>query len=60
MDQSRETPSRGPRYKWPGFVLAAVILAVVLAVLWMSVAVRRTRELRDPNSMPSLNGPASK
>ena len=37
-----------------------LILAVVLAVLWMSVAVRRTRELRDPNSMPSLNGSTSK
>jgi len=34
-------------YKWPWFVLAAVVLAVVLAVVWMSYAVKHEREQRD-------------
>jgi hypothetical protein len=41
------------RYRWPWFLLAAVILAIVLAVIWMSVAVRRVREYRKPE-MPSV------
>jgi len=45
-------------YKWPWFVLAAVVLAVVLAVVWMSYAVKRERDQRDfseplPNSAPA-------
>jgi len=38
-----------PRYKWPWFVLAAVLLFFALAVLWMSVAVHREREERGFN-----------
>jgi hypothetical protein len=53
MDQSRESSAPRARYRWPWFVLGAVILAVVLAVLWMAVAVRRTRALRDTNPLPS-------
>jgi hypothetical protein len=41
-----------PRYKWPWFVLAAVVLAIVLAVLWMSKEVERLRQIRDANSPP--------
>ena len=45
-------------YKWPWFVLAAVVLAVVLAVVWMSFAIKREREQRDfsaplPSSAPT-------
>ena len=42
-----------PRYVWPWFVLAAFLLAIVLAVLWMSQEIRRTRWIRDANS-PSV------
>jgi bacteriorhodopsin len=47
-----------PNYKWPWFVLAAVVLAVVLAVVWMSCAVKYEREQRDfsaplPSSTPA-------
>jgi hypothetical protein len=43
-----------PTYKWPWFVLAAFLTAVVLAVLWMSYAVRREKQERDFNApLPS-------
>jgi hypothetical protein len=42
------------RYKWPWFVLAAFIVFVALAILWMSVAVKRERQERDYNApLPS-------
>ena len=37
-------------YRWPWFVLAAFLLAVLLAVLWMSFAVRHERQERDLNA----------
>jgi hypothetical protein len=46
--------SRKPIYRWPWFVLAAVILAIVLAVAWMYFEVRKTKRIRDLNSSPSL------
>jgi hypothetical protein len=47
-------PDRGYRrhYKWPWFVLAAVLLAIALAVLWMSKEIARTRRIRDLNEPP--------
>ena len=43
-----------PTYKWPWFVLAAFLTAVVLAVLWMSYAVRHEKQERDFNApLPS-------
>ena len=49
MDDRNADPSV-PRYRWPWFVLAALILGTVLTVIWMAVAVRRVREQRisDP------------
>jgi hypothetical protein len=47
-------PQHKRRYTWPWFVLAAVLLAIVLAVLWMSKEVERTRRFRE------LNAPASR
>jgi hypothetical protein len=38
------------RYKWPWLLLAAIVAATVLAVLWMSKEIERTRRLRDLNS----------
>jgi hypothetical protein len=43
------------KYKWPWFVLAAVVLGLALAILWMSFAVKREKEERDFNS-PILTG----
>lgn len=41
-----EPHEKPPRYKWPWFVLAAVVLFIALAILWMSIAVHREREER--------------
>ncbi len=54
MDEPARTsdqPSRR-RYTWPWFLLAAVVLAVVLAILWMSVAVNRLRHSQNPFYRP--------
>ncbi len=37
-------------YKWPWFVLAGFLLAIVLAGLWMNREIERTRRIRDLNS----------
>jgi hypothetical protein len=47
-DQPGANPRR--RYVWPWFVLGALILAVVLAILWMSQEIARTKRIRDANS----------
>jgi len=47
MDDENKNPRR---YKWPWFVLAAVLLFVALTVVWMSFAVRRERQERDFNA----------
>jgi hypothetical protein len=40
-------PPPSPRYRWPWFVLAAFVVAVILAVLWMSAEVRRQQRYRQ-------------
>jgi hypothetical protein len=37
-------------YKWPWFVLAAVLLFLALAILWVSFAVNREKQERDFNA----------
>ena len=37
------------KYRWPWFLLGALILAAILAILWMTAAVRQVREQRDTN-----------
>jgi len=44
MSDPKENPER---YQWPWFVLAAFLLAVALAIVWMSFAVHREKEERD-------------
>ena len=49
-------PENKRRYTWPWFVLAAVLLAIALAVLWMSKEIARTRRIRDLNEpTPTTN-----
>jgi hypothetical protein len=43
-------PENKRRYTWPWFVLAAVLLAIALAVLWMSKEIERARRIRDANA----------
>src|SRR5258706_6830203 len=51
---NKKSPEPKRRYTWPWFVLGAVVLAIVLAVAWMSKEVERTRRIRDANAPPPL------
>jgi hypothetical protein len=46
-------------YTWPWFVLGAVVTAIVLAVLWMSKEIERTRRIRDLNAPVPQSGPGA-
>jgi len=48
-----ENNSPKQKYKWPWFVLAAVLLAIVLAVLWVAVAVKKVEQQRDFAPLPA-------
>jgi hypothetical protein len=48
-DHSPDSPGK-PRYSWPWFVLGAIVLAVVLAVIWMSKEIARARRIHDLNA----------
>ena len=43
-------PRTKRRYTWPWFVLAAFLLAIALAILWMSKEVERARRIHDSNA----------
>jgi hypothetical protein len=54
--QSHISSPQSRRYIWPWFVLVGFLLAVLLAILWVSKEVQRTRRQRDPNwNPPSSN-----
>jgi hypothetical protein len=38
------------RYRWPWFVLAAILLFLALAIVWMGFAVKREKQERDFNA----------
>jgi hypothetical protein len=42
-----------PRYRWPWFLLAGVLLGVVLAVIWLAAEVRRVKEQRQYDFVPA-------
>lgn len=46
----RGNPEAKPRYRWPWFILAAFLLAIVLAILWMTKEVEKARRWRELNS----------
>jgi hypothetical protein len=49
-------PNEKPRrYKWPWFVLAAFLLGVALAVLWMIFDVQTIEQERNLNTPPATN-----
>jgi len=57
--EEREQAAPKRRYTWPWFLLATVLLGIALAILWVSFAAKRVRELRDPNQpAPSSATPA--
>ena len=40
------------RYTWPWLVLAAVLLAIALSIVWMRHEVKRIEQSRDLNAAP--------
>jgi hypothetical protein len=54
MDDPNENPRR---HRWPWLVLAAFLLGVALAVLWISFEVRKVERERDVNA-PLPSSPA--
>jgi hypothetical protein len=47
MDDENKNPRH---YQWPWFVLAAVLLGIVLAVVWVSFAVKKVEQERNLNA----------
>jgi hypothetical protein len=45
--ESRQEPAPRRRYTWPWFVLAAFVLAVVLAGIWLLKEVRRVKRIKS-------------
>jgi len=50
-----------PGYLWPWFLLAGVLLGVLLAVIWITAEVRRLKEQRQYDVVPSAktNSPSA-
>jgi hypothetical protein len=51
MNEPNEKPSPR-RYQWPWLVLAAFLLGVALAILWMSFEIRKVEQERHLNAPP--------
>ena len=57
---NQSEPQNKRRYVWPWFVLAGVLLAIALAILWMSKEIERARLIRELNSpAPRSERPAT-
>jgi hypothetical protein len=54
MNEPKENPRR---YQWPWFVGAAVVLAIALAIVWMSIAVKKVERERNFNAPLPSSGP---
>ena len=52
MSEPGEHPPK-PTYQWPWFVLAAVLLGIALAVLWVGLAAKKVEQQRDFTPMPA-------
>ena len=52
MDEPTQAPENKPRYVWPWYVAAAVVLAVVLAAFAIRKEANRVRE-QQQNQLPA-------
>jgi hypothetical protein len=50
--QDNNAPTPPPKLIWPRYAIAAVILAIVLAIAWMSYAIKQTREHNPWTPLP--------
>jgi formylglycine-generating enzyme required for sulfatase activity len=41
------TNEKKPQYRWPWFLLMAIIIGIVLTVFWVLGAVRKVRRIRE-------------
>jgi F0F1-type ATP synthase assembly protein I len=56
MEPDHNSPR--PKYKWPWFVLAFVVLGIVLAVLWVAVAANKIKQQRNYDEPLPSTAPA--
>ena len=47
-----------PRYRWPWFVLAGVVLFFALAIFWVGLAANKLKHEREFNAPLPTNAPA--
>ena len=54
-----ENPTSAPRYRWPKFLLGALALGVIVAILWVTYAALRIHSERESGSpfAPATNTP---
>ncbi len=52
MNEPEEKPRR---YQWPWFVLAAFLLGLLLAILWMLIDIRVVEQERNLNLPSTTN-----
>ena len=53
---SGKTPKRN--YQWPWMVGAEVVLGIALAIVWMSIAIKKVERERDVNAPLPGTAPA--
>lgn len=53
-----ENSSPKPKYKWPWFVLAFVILGIAMAILWVTLAAKKIEQQRDLDQPLPATAPA--
>lgn len=49
----KDIPPSGPRYRWPWLLLAAVVLGILLAVVWLVAETRRLKKQRQYDFVPA-------
>lgn len=54
-DPVNQPPPR--RYTWPWFVLGFVVLGIVLAIFWVSLAVKKIQQQRETNEPVPTSSP---
>lgn len=49
----KDIPPSGPSYRWPWLLLAAVVLGILLAVVWLVAETRRLKKQRQYDFVPA-------